>query len=52
MPYISETVMSNIDFLTADVIWLLSNAKITFSKGCAADLQKKYLSPGLHEKIP
>ena len=36
--------MSSIDFLTADVIWLSSNAKITFSQGGATDLQKKVFS--------
>ena len=43
--------MSNIDFLTADVIQFLSNAKITFSQGDATDLQKKYLTPGLNVLI-
>ena len=33
--------MSNIDFLIQDVIKLLSNTKITFSQGGAADLQKR-----------
>ena len=33
IPKLTETSMSNIDFLTAHVINLLSNAKITFSQG-------------------
>ena len=32
--------MSKNDFLNTDVISLLSNAKITFSRGGAADLKK------------
>ena len=39
--------MSNINFLTAGVIKLLSNAEITFSQEGATDLPKKYLAPGL-----
>ena len=42
--------MSNIDSLNADLIKLLSNAKITFSQVCATDLQKRYLAPGLNQQ--
>ena len=42
--------MSNIDVLIADVLYLLSNAKITFSQGGATDLKKMYLAPGLFRK--
>ena len=35
-----ETSMFNIGFLTANVIQLPSDAKITFSQGVATDLQK------------
>ena len=44
--YVSETT-KNIDFLTSDVIWLLSNIKITFSQGGVTDLQIKHLAPRL-----
>ena len=39
--------MSKINFLTADVILLLSNAKITFSQRGATDVKKTYLALGL-----
>ena len=42
--------LSNIDFLTADVMQLFSNAKITFSQEGATDFKEKYLAPGLHSK--
>ena len=41
------TGVSDINFLTAGVIKLLSNAEITFSQAGAADLPKKYSVPGL-----
>ena len=41
------TGMSNINFLTAGVIKLLSNAEITFSQEDSTDLPKKYVVPGL-----
>ena len=44
LPYTSIT---NIDFLTEDVIQLPSNAKITFSQESATDPQERYLAPGL-----
>ena len=46
-PSLPGTGMSNINFLTAGVIKLLSNAEITFSQEGATDLPKKYLVPGL-----
>ena len=44
---LTKTGMSNINFLTAVVIKLLSNVEITFSQEGATDLPKKYLVPGL-----
>ena len=41
------TGVSDINFLAAGVIKLLSNAKITFSQAGATDLPKKYSVPGL-----
>ena len=41
------TGVSGINFLTASVIKLLSNADITFSQAGATDLPKKYSVPGL-----
>ena len=35
--------MSNIDFMTSDVMQLPLDAKITFSQGGATDLQNKHL---------
>ena len=46
-PSLPGTDMSNINFLTAGVIKLLSNAEITFSQEGATDLPKQYLVPGL-----
>ena len=46
-PSLPGTGISNINFLTAGVIKLLSNAEITFSQEGATDLPKKYLVPGL-----
>ena len=43
----SETGVSDINFLTAGIIKLLSNAEITFSQTGATDLPKKYSVPGL-----
>ena len=40
------TAMSNNDFLTADVRWFLSNAKIIFSQWSATDLQKTVFGSG------
>ena len=39
--------MSNIEVLIADVLYLLLNAKIPFSRGGATDLKKKYFAPRL-----
>ena len=39
--------MSDINFLTAGVIKLLSNAEVTLSQAGATDLPKTYLVPGL-----
>ena len=39
------TGVSDINFLTAGVIKLLSDAEITFSKAGAKDLPKKYSVP-------
>ena len=39
--------MSDINFLTAGAIKLLSNAEIIFSQAGATDLPKKYSVPGL-----
>ena len=39
--------MSNIDFLVADVMQLLSNAKLTFSQQMQQIFENKYLAPGL-----
>ena len=39
--------MSDINFLTAGVIKLLSNAEVTFSQAGATDLPKTYSVPGL-----
>ena len=51
MAYISDatrTGMFNIDFMTnSDVMWLLLNAKITFSQG---GCKNKHLAPGLKTK--
>ena len=41
------TGLFDINFLTAGVIKLLSNAEITFSDGGTTDLPKKYSVPGL-----
>ena len=41
------TGVSDINFLTAGAIKLLSNAEITFSQAGATDLPKKYSVPGL-----
>ena len=46
-PSLPGTDMSKINFLTAGVIKLLSNAEITFSQEGATDLPKKYLVPRL-----
>ena len=46
-PSLPGTGMSNINFLTAGVIKLLSNVEITFLQEGATDLRKKYLVPGL-----
>ena len=40
------TAMSNNDFLTTDVIYFLTNAKITFSQWGATDLQKTVFGSG------
>ena len=40
------TAMSNNDFLTADVIQFLSNAKLTFLQWGATDLQKTVFGSG------
>ena len=41
------TSVSDINFLTAGAIKLLSNAQITFSQAGTTDLPKKYSVPGL-----
>ena len=42
------TGMSDINFLIADVIKLLTNAEVTFSQAGATDLPETYSVPGLY----